>query len=156
MDLSNLMQLIPISCCLLPRQPFVPTGYSSCVWVTEQERGWRVPPRGSLCLEDTPLQTNTFSTRMFVLGALLPGEGSSTWEMRMLRRVIDSFPWLLFCARAKTALSLLATGWKKRLSKLCAVPVGRQQRVWAASPSSALLHGVYIPSRSLPTTCPGT
>lgn len=156
MDLSNLMQLIPISCCFLPRQPFVPTSCSGCVWVTEQERGWQVRPRRVLYLEDLPLQTSTFSICRLVLGALLPGEGSCAWETRMLRRAIDSSSQLLSCARAKTAPSLLATGWKKQLFKLCALPVGRQRRVWATSPSSASLHGVYIPSRNLLMTCPGT
>lgn len=45
---------------------------------------------------------------------------------------------------------------KKQLSKLCAACVGRQQCVWATSRSSTSLHGVYIPSQSLLTTCPGT
>lgn len=156
MDLSNLMQLTPISCCFLPRQPFVPTSCSGCVWVREQERGWRVPPRGFLYLEDTPPpQTSTFSICRLVLGALLPSEGSCAWETRMLRRAIGSFPWLLSHATAKTGPSLLVTWWKKQLSKLCAPPVGRQQRVWAAGPNSTSLHGVYVPSQSLLTTCLG-
>lgn len=112
--------------------------------------------RGVLYLEDPPLQTSTFSICRLMLGALLPGEGSRAWEMRMLRRAVDSFPRLLSHARAKSAPSLLATGGKKQLSKLCATPVGRQQRVRATSPSSASLHGVYIPSQSLLTTCPST
>lgn len=74
----------------------------------------------------------------------------------MLGRAIDSFPRLFAHASTKTAPSLLATGWKKQLSKLLACPVGRQRRVWAASPSSTSLHGVYVPSRSLLRTCPGT
>jgi len=74
---------------------------------------------GVLYLEDPLLQTSTFSICKLVLGALLPGEGSYTWEKRMLGRATDSFPRLLSCARAKTALSLLATERKKQFSKLC-------------------------------------
>lgn len=142
------MQLIPISCCFLPQQPFVPTSCSGCVWVTKQERGWQDHPM------DPPFQISTFSISTYSI-PLLPSKESRAWEMRMLQSAIDSFSWLLSHARAKTIPSLLATGWKKQLSNLCVPPVGRQQHVWAASPSSTTLHGVYIPSQRLLMTCLG-
>lgn len=141
---------------LLPdRLLFIPTSCSGCDWVMEQESNWQVSLSRS-SIWRTPLQTSTISIYRLVLGALLPGEGSCAWEMKMLGRAIDSIPWLLARARAKAAPSLLSMEWKKQLPKLCAPRIGRQECVWATSPSPTSLHGVYIPSWSLLTACPGT
>ena len=154
MDPSNLAQLIPFSCCFLPRQLFVPTSCSACVWVTEQERGWRVPPRGGSCIWRThcskpaPFPSASWCWEPSCLArGLTPGRRGCLEEL--LTPSLGCCP----VPGPKLLYPCLPQSGKSSSPSYVAPCVGRQQCVWAAEPQLRIaawgLHPIPEPADDL-------